>query len=176
MRKIILSAFLFLLVCNGASAQLSDKQIEQVKIDLVRAVESGKITDSLYDRLNGLKLKTPLIVAYVGALQALKAKHAWNPYNKVTNVSRSLKTLAKAVKMDKNNLEIRFIRFSIEYNTPAFLGFGKNLEGDRKEILKHYQNENFKSASDKLIKNIAVFMIESKRCTADEVNILKKFI
>ncbi|MBC7418811.1 MAG: hypothetical protein H7325_11725 [Pedobacter sp.] len=176
MYKTIMATFLFALTFSGAFAQLSEKQLAQVKVDLIGAVESSKTTDSLYDKLNGLQRKTPIVVAYVGALQALKAKHAWNPYSKVANINRSLKTLAQAVKMDNNNLEIRFIRFSIEYHTPAFLGFGKDLEEDRKEILKHFRNENFKSTGDQLVKNIAKFMIESDRCTTEEINVLKKFI
>ncbi|MGY3054607.1 hypothetical protein ACVWYG_002814 [Pedobacter sp. UYEF25] len=176
MRKTILYVFLLTLCYSGASAQLSEKQLSQVKVDLIRAVESSKTTDSLFDKLSELQHKTPLLVAYVGALQALKAKHVWNPYNKVANINRSLKTLAQAVKMDNNSLEIRFIRFSVEYHTPAFLGFGKNLEEDRKEIIKHYRTENFKSAGDQLVKNIAKFMIESDRCSVEEIKILKKFI
>lgn len=176
MPKTILPIFLVLLSFGNTFAQLSEKKMAEVKIDLVRAVESSKTTDSLYRELDKLEHKTPILIAYVGALQALKAKHAWNPYSKIANVNRSLKTLAQAVKMDKNDLEIRFIRFSIEYNTPAFLGFGKNLDEDKKEILKHYRNENFKSAGDELVKNIAKFMIDSDRCTKDEVKVLKKFI
>lgn len=176
MRTSLISFFLFFSAFSSSFAQLSRSQIRAVKVDLVRAVESSKTTDSLYERLDALKNKSAILTAYTGALQALKAKHAWNPYSKVANVNRSVKTLGQAVNMDQDNLEIRFIRFSIEYNTPAFLGFGKNLEEDRKEILKHYRNENFKSAGEDLVKSIAKFMIDSNRCTADEVKLLKRYI
>ncbi len=176
MRASTLSFFLFFLSLCSSFAQLSQNQIKTVKADLVKAVESSKTTDSLYNRLEALPTKSAILTAYIGALQALKAKHAWNPYSKISNVNRSLKTLAKAVKMDRENLEIRFIRFSIEYNTPSFLGYGKNLEEDKMEILKHFKNENFKLAGEDLVKNIAKFMVESKRCTADEIKLLKRYI
>ena len=167
---------MFFVGLTTASAQLSQSQMKAVKADLIRAVESSKTTDSLYNKLSVLKSKTAIVTAYTGALLALKAKHAWNPYSKIANVNRSLKTLEQAIKMDKESLEIRFIRFSIEYNTPSFLGYGKNLDEDRKEILKHFKNENFKSAGDNLVENIAKFMIDSKKCTADEVKLLTRYI
>ncbi|TCD10724.1 hypothetical protein EZ449_07490 [Pedobacter frigidisoli] len=170
--------FLFLLLfatVQICSAQLSPKEISVLKTDLIKAVENSKLTDSIYDKLNKLPNKNALVTAYCGTLEALKAKHSWNPYNKIKYVKVSLKTMQKAINMDKENMEIRFMRFSIEHFTPGFLGFSKDLTVDRKEIVKHYQNNNFVVADKELIKNVAKFMIESKRCTAEEIKILKKF-
>ncbi|WP_316808457.1 hypothetical protein [Pedobacter agri] len=169
--------FLLLLVSTSiCKAQLSGKEIAVLKSDLVKAVESSKLTDSLHEKLSKLPNRSGLLTAYLGTLEALKAKHAWNPYNKIKYVKVSLRTMQKAIDMDKENLEIRFMRFSIEHFTPGFLGFSKDLNVDRKEIIKHYQNRNFGIADDGLIKSVAKFMIDSKRCTAEEIKILKKFI
>ena len=156
-------------------AQLSTKEISVLKNDLVKAVESSKLTDSLYKRLIKLPNKTALITAYTGTIEALKAKHSWNPYNKIKYVKVSLKTMHKAINMDKENMEIRFMRFSIEHFTPSFLGFSNDLAVDRKEIVKHYQNNNFGLADETLIKNVAKFMIDSERCTEEEIKIFKKY-
>lgn len=168
--------FLLLVSVSICKAQLSPKEIAVLKADLIKAVESSTLTDSLYKKLAKLPNKTPLITAYIGTLEALKAKHSWNPYNKIKYIGVSLKTIQRAIDVDKENLEIRFMRFSIEHYTPGFLGFSKDLDLDRKEIIKHYQNQNFGIADDLLIKNVAKFMIDSKRCTVEEVKILRKFI
>ncbi|WP_316734965.1 hypothetical protein [Pedobacter aquatilis] len=174
--KFKILTFLFLTITVCAKAQLSVKEISILKAQLVKAVENSKLTDSLSERLNALPNKTALVTGYAGTLEALKAKHSWNPYNKIKYVKRSLKTMQHAIKMDKENMEIRFMRFSIEHFTPGFLGFSKDLDEDRKEIVKHYQNNNFGLADETLIKNVAKFMIDSKRCTAAEVKIFKKHI
>ncbi|RZL39065.1 MAG: hypothetical protein EOO96_01545 [Pedobacter sp.] len=169
---------LFLLIfatVQISNAQLSPKEVSVLKTDLIKAVENAKLTDSLLGKLNKLPNKTALITGYCGTLEALKAKHSWNPYNKIKYVKVSLKTMQKAIDMDKENLEIRFMRFSIEHFTPGFLGFSEHLNVDRKEIIKHYQNRNFGVADEELVKNVAKFMIESKRCTESEIKILKKF-
>lgn len=168
--------FLLILISSVVKAQLSTKEISVLKTNLVKAVESSKLTDSLYKKLIKLPNKTALITAYTGTLEALKAKHSWNPYNKIKYVKVSLKTMQKAINMDKENMEIRFMRFSIEHFTPSFLGFSKDLTADRKEIVKHYQNNNFGLADEILIKNVAKFMIDSGRCTEEEIKIFKKHI
>lgn len=171
-RILLLMLFAFTNICR---AQLSGKEISILKADLVKAVENAKLTDSLYNKLAKLKDKSALIIAYSGTLEALKAKHSWSPYNKIKYVKASLKTLEKAIDMDRENMEIRFMRFSIEHYTPRFLGFSKDLDTDRKELIKHYKNRNFGIADAEMVKNIAVFLINSKRCTAEEVKVLKKF-
>jgi len=159
-----------------AQAQLTPKEIATLKANMVEAIENSKLTDSLFKSLDKLQNKTALITGYTGTLEALKAKHSWNPYNKIKYVSRSLKTMQKAIDMDKENMEIRFMRFSIEFYTPSFLGFSKDLAADKKEIVKHYQNENFGLADRELVKNVARFMIDSKKCTPAEIKILNKHL
>jgi len=176
MMKLQFLLLLLIVSINSAFAQLSSKEIVVLKTDLVKAVESSKLTDSLYSKLIKSPNKTGLTTAYIGTLEALKAKHSWNPYNKIKYVKVSFKTMQTAVNMDKENLEIRFMRFSIQHYTPGFLGFSKDLDTDRKEIIKHYQNRNFGIADASLIKNVAKFMVESKRCTAEEVKVLKRYI
>jgi hypothetical protein len=176
MMKFRLLFILIVSVATIAKAQLSPKEIAILKANMVKAVESSKLTDSLFNKLNKLQHKTALITAYTGTLEALKAKHAWNPYNKIKYVKRSLKTMQSAINLDKENMEIRFMRFSIEHFTPSFLGFSKDLNVDRKEIIKHYQNQNFGIADISLVKNVAKFMIDSKRCTAEEIKVLQKHL
>jgi len=172
------AVFILGLLCSlgVAKAQLSLKEIVVLKQEMVKAVENSKLTDSLFSRLDKFQDKTALITAYTGTLEALKAKHAWNPYNKIKYVSRSLKTMKKAIEMDSENMEIRFMRFSIEHFTPSFLGFSQELTEDREEIVKHYQQQNFGLADKTLIKNVAKFMIDSKRCTSAEIKIFQKYI
>lgn len=176
MKLKILILFLLIITVNSAMAQLSNKEIAILKTNLVKAVESSALTDSVYQKLIKLPNKTALLTAYIGTLEALKAKHSWNPYNKIKYVKVSLKTMQKAINMDKEDMEIRFMRFSIEHYTPAFLGFSKDLAIDRKEIVKHYQSNNFGLADEALIKNVAKFMIDSGRCTNEEIKIFKKHI
>lgn len=166
---------LFLSVHSKAESVLAD-EFKNIKVAIHRAIESPAVTDSLYLALKSGSTESPLIIAYIGTLEALKAKHSWNPYNKIRFVSLSQKTMKSAVERDPNNLEIRFMRFSIQHYTPSFLGFSKDLEEDRKVVVRQFRNKKFGLADAALIRNIALFMIESDRCLKEELMVFKKYI
>lgn len=169
--------FLFILISVHSNAEsVAGDEIRNIKLAVHRAIESAAVTDSLYRVLKGGNNDNPLIIGYIGTLEALKAKHSWNPYNKIRYVSLSQKTMKKAVELDPNNLEIRFMRFSIQHYTPAFLGFSKDLEEDRRAIVRQFRNRKFGLADANLIRNMAAFMIESDRCLKEELPVFKKYI
>lgn len=174
--KYWLSLLCFLFSLDVFSATPGNDDIQNIKQAMMLAVESPRITDSLYTELTARKTTSPLIIAYTGTLEALKAKHSWNPYQKVKYVALSKKTLGKALSAAPNNLEIRFMRFSIQHFTPAFLGYSKELNQDKKMIIKQFGQKNFGQADLALQKSIARFMITSERCTPEEVKLLKKYI
>lgn len=173
--RFLVLIFIFLSVNSYAESILVD-EIRNIKVAVHRAIESSAVTDSLYLALKSESNQSPLMVAYIGTLEALKAKHSWNPYNKIKFVSLSQKTMKKAVERDPNNLEIRFMRFTIQHYTPSFLGFSKDLDEDRKAIVRQFKNRKFGLADAPLIRNIAAFMIESDRCLKEELPVFKKYI
>lgn len=176
MRNFILTITLFFCCCFSLKANMaSSREIAEIKKALIKAVESSAITDSLYSKYQAKKGDNPMITACIGTIEALKAKHAWNPYNKMKYVAMANSTMKKAVEASSQNMEIRFMRFSIQHYTPAFLGYSKNLEEDRKALLSHYRNKTLGN-DPVLIRSIAQFIIDSKRCTPAEESLLKKFV
>ncbi len=177
----LLSAFCLSLVTIGFSAAIysvdvAEPNLHQIRKLLVTAIDSKKTTDSLYTNLENMKERSALLNGYIGTLEALKAKHAWNPYFKVKYLNSSEKTFVKAVTRDPHNIEIRFMRFSIEHNVPGFLGYNKNLTSDRIEIIKQLDKQYYAQADKPLVKTIISFLIASERCTPTESTDLKKHL
>ncbi len=79
--------------------------------------------------------KDAVHIAYLGAFQSIWAKHAINPLNKLGTFRKGKKNIEEAVKMAPNNVEIRFIRLSVQLNAPGFLGYNDNISEDKKFIL-----------------------------------------
>ncbi|PAW93439.1 hypothetical protein CKK33_08015 [Mucilaginibacter sp. MD40] len=154
----------------------NEPNLHRIRKLLVTALESKKTTDSLYSHLSGIKDRSALLTAYMGTLEALKAKHAWNPYYKIKYLNDSEKTFKGAVSADPHNIEIRFMRFSIEHNVPKFLGINKNLIADREEMIKQIDRKYYSSADKALVKTIITFLLESKRCTPTENENLKEHL
>ncbi|RYU90182.1 hypothetical protein EWM62_11630 [Mucilaginibacter terrigena] len=143
---------------------------------LVSAINSGKVTDSLYNKLGSIKNPSGLVSGYLGTLQALKAKHSWNPYFKIKHLNDAEKTFKNAVTRDPHNIEIRFMRFSVEHNVPGFLGYTKNLVVDRHEIIRQIDKKHYASADEPLVRTIVTFLLDSKRCTPAETSKLSQHL
>jgi hypothetical protein len=116
-----------------------------------------------------VKNNSPLLLAYYGATQSLVAKHSWNPYTKMDYLAKSQSTLQKAIALKPQDAEMRFLRFSIQYYVPKFLGYSKNLEEDKNVILKNIDRcqENVRGV-------IARFLIDSGMLTETQKNQLKQ--
>jgi hypothetical protein len=91
--------------------------------------------DKLVREVNSKSL--PLLLCYKGANEMIKAKHSFNPIAKLDQFSRGKNFISTAFSRDSLNLEMRFIRFSLQSNLPGFLGYRGYLKTDKIYILGH---------------------------------------
>jgi hypothetical protein len=77
----------------------------------------------------------PLLVCYKGANEMIQAKYTLNPMMKLEKFNRGKVLIKKAIARDPLNLEMRFIRYSIQSNLPAFLGYRDELDTDKQFLL-----------------------------------------
>ncbi|MBD3750609.1 MAG: hypothetical protein IE931_14065 [Sphingobacteriales bacterium] len=171
--KILIMGILFSLFTSNFTKVYDIKKIRE---DYITAINSSDKTDELYSQLSAIKSPEPILLAYLGSVQALKAKHAWNPVSKLSYLKQGFKTINAAVAKAPNEIEVRFLRYSLEYYVPSFLGFSKNLHSDKVKIIELLQKQHpIKLDIDKtILKNMIYFMVHSDECTPEELAILKK--
>ena len=150
--------------------------LPQIRKDYYAAVNSLAEAEKLYKSLKDRNSAEPVIMAYFGSTQALRAKHTFNPYKKITYLKSGLKVLNAAVDRSSQNLEIRFLRFTLEHYIPSFLGFSEHLDTDRKKIIELCKGKKFGSMDKSLLLNLLSFMKETKRCSPQEIAILSQAI
>jgi hypothetical protein len=66
------------------------------------------------------------------------------------------KHLEEAISNDKENIELRFLRLTIQANLPTFLGYSDNKENDKAFVLTHLneaKSETFKTRVRNFIKH-----------------------
>lgn len=172
--KLFCLSFIFLLSFASYSFSNDHQKTDVIEIrkQMLRAIKSPKVTDSLYTSLQKITSKPPLVIAYIGALEALKAKDSWNPYKKIKYLNLSHKTVDRAASASPNDMEIHFIRFSIQFHLPGFLGLSKDMVADKNEIIRQLKQKYYGSADNDYLRNIIKFMIDSKQCTPQEVAFL----
>jgi hypothetical protein len=173
MKNIIIVAFFFLIPFT-----LKADHMDQVRRDYIAAIENSDKADKLCTQLEKIKSPSALEMAYLGSVQAIRAKHAWNPVNKMSYLGKGFDIINNAVAKDPNNLEVRFLRFSLQYYVPSFLGYSKNITTDKNKIVNIIKNtEPINLDIEKeILKNMIGFMIDSKKCTNQEIEILKKVL
>ena len=173
-RIVILTGIFLMCLVQTTSAQTSGQKNKILRHQVMRAINSSKTTDSLYNILNAMPNKPALITGYTGTLQALKAKHHWNPYYKIKYVKDAEKTLSKAIAADPHNMEIRFLRFSVEYKLPRFLGYSKNMVADKDEIIAQLTQKNYLIEDKEMVITIINFLLEANTHTPAENAFLTK--
>lgn len=77
----------------------------------------------------------PLLNCYKGAADLMQAKYALSPLVKMEDFNLGKSRITAAFNRDSLNLEMHFIRFSIQNNLPSFLGYNGDLDKDKRFIL-----------------------------------------
>lgn len=114
--------------------------------------------EKFYQLLADYRDHDALVLAYKGASEAIRARDA-SMFNKLTYVQDAAKTFEQAVNIDPHNPEIRFLRFSVESNLPAFLGLSKHVDEDKQLLLTatlHHPNSGLDPEAFRTVRNFLV--------------------
>lgn len=73
--------------------------------------------------------------AYMAMLEALTSRDSGNPMSQLQHYKRADKLFNKAVELDKENPEIRLLRFGMHNNAPGFLRDQAKLLEDKRIVM-----------------------------------------
>lgn len=164
-----------LLISYIFPSDLTKANIDNLRNLLYASTNRESALDSLENYLTKLEnvgTDSPLILAYKGASESLKAKYNFWPWEKFSNVKKGLKLLNRSVELDKENLEIRFLRFAVLHNLPSILSYSDEADTEA-GIIFEMLNKSGYSYDQFLIKNIIEFLISSERLTEDQVKLIR---
>lgn len=128
-------------------------ELDYVRANYDKAFTDKKLCSQMIEDLKEAE-QTPLFLAYLGALQTIWANHVFNPLSKLATFKKGKNNIELAISKEPENVEIRYIRFSVQKNAPSFLGYNNNLKEDRDFLVKNKKNIN----SDLLQKNIETLL------------------
>ena len=95
----------------------------------------------------------------------VKARYAINPYIKLKDFNKGKTWIETAIKRDTAEVEMRFLRFTIQTNLPSFLKYNSSIMADKNFLLIH-----FSSLIDHQLKeNIYRYLSGSEYCTEEEI-------
>lgn len=122
---------LLLVLCSFTASNLS---ITEVRNAYEKAVYSEQVANELLDKLNSTNNNT--LLGYKGTVTMMMAKHVFSPYKKLNYFKNGKEILEQTILKEPLNIELRFLRFSIQSNSPKFLEYHSNLQSDKLFLLK----------------------------------------
>jgi hypothetical protein len=114
-------------------------------------------------------MAAPVMLGYRGASDMMQAKYAVNPLTKMKKFNEGRTWITNALNRDSMNLEVRFLRFTVQCNAPALLGYHDQVQIDKQFLMKYTAT----NADAELKGMIINYLTTSAVCTEDELKKLR---
>lgn len=125
-------------------------------------------TDSLLVLLGEVSEPSAIYSAYMGATQAIHTKNIWNPFAKIAHVKKALAAINLAVESDPDNIEIRFLRFAVEFHVPAWLMADQHGEADAAFLYAKLRSCDLSHFGIEILRYIRQFYVDNTIYTQEE--------
>jgi hypothetical protein len=110
--------------------------------------------------------------AYLAAAEMSMAKYKVNPYSKITIFNKGKVKLEEVISRDTTNIELRYIRYTIQDNVPSILGYDKQMPSDKAYLLKHLPE--IKKTDRDLFARVSTYLILRSKLNDEEKKLLEK--
>jgi len=148
----------FLIIFSNSYYTANDQSINSIRLKFHNSTSSEKVCKDLIKQLEPFNEKNnPLFLGYKGGATMLMATHVINPFSKLSYFKKGRIILEKAIQADKNNVELRFLRYTVQTNVPSFLGYSSHLEKDRV-----FLKESVSGVKDNELKKIITSYLKQK--------------
>jgi adenylate kinase family enzyme len=161
--------FFFLVLLLGqfpvAAQDLEQDLLVELRQNLSKAFNDEAVSDRLFSKVKDQNFTSPELMAYVGGIWISQSRHVFL-FDKMHHFNKGTEILDAAIRAKPDDVEMRFLRMTIQINAPGFLRYGDNLEEDKRFVLK-----NYKSAPKVMQQKIIDFVKKSDAFSAEEKNL-----
>lgn len=128
---------------QGLLGSAKTPEIEDVRVLFHKAESSQKVCIELMKLLEPYnEMNNALFLGYRASATIMMAKHLINPFSKLSYFKKGKLLLEKAIKFDRKNVELRFLRYTIQSNVPSFLNYSDDKENDKLFLLQSLNRLN----------------------------------
>lgn len=119
----------------------------------------------------------PIFVGFRAMAMMMMCKHAFNPAEKLVFFKKGKSLLEMAIEKERDNVELRYFRFSTQCKLPGILNYDSNLKEDKLFLLIYLKRENrSKSRDSDLFQRIKVFLLKCEQCSKAEKSEIEKLV
>ena len=136
----------------------ASNDIESVREMYYHSIEDNKVANKFLNYFDTVDVKNnATLMGYNAVANFVQSKHSWNPYTKLEHFNAGKEQLEYAIIQEGENIELRFLRLSIQENLPSFLGYNSQIKADRSFLVDHLDqilDEDLKSKISTYLKTL----------------------
>ncbi len=133
-------------------------EVKDIRLKFHQATTSEGMCKSLIKQLEPYNARNnPLFLGYKGGATMLMAKYVFNPISKFSYFKKGKNMLEEAIKADGINVELRFLRYSVQTNVPSFLGYSSEIKAD-----EAFLRRNLAGVRDNELKKVITSYLKEK--------------
>jgi hypothetical protein len=132
MRSILIFFITLFFSWNTALAQPELSKIRSLFLTASNNKTSCELFKKECDKLASSLSTT--IQGYRACSKMMSAKYFINPLTKLTEFKQGKQQLEHCIQKDPNNIELIYIRYSIQTHVPSFLGYSSDLDQDKQKL------------------------------------------
>jgi hypothetical protein len=161
MRSVYLTILMILLTIPSKGVN----EIVAIRNLFYHSIKNSDSAAVLYQKLKAVNNNNAAgLIAYKGMSNLMICYHSYNPYTKYKLFMSGKHLLEQAIVKDPNNIELRFLRLTVQLNVPPFLGYSNNINEDKLAIFN-----GLKILSDKdLFVRIYNYTMNAKKISSVE--------
>lgn len=142
---------------------------QSITLEEARKIYAGSMQDKstcemAYQKFTSVNPGNALLMGYKGAVSVALSKHLKITKDKIARFNEGKKLIETAILEDGQNVELKFLRFTIQTNCPPALKYNKNISEDKKYII-----ENLSAVKNNGVRSrIKEYLLQSNDVTAEE--------
>jgi len=127
---IVLGMILWSAVSNNESKD-QKPPLNEVRDLYQKAPVDKRSCFELLELLKPVEVADSRLYGYKGANLMISAQYVFSPFGKLSRFNEGKQMLESAVSAETGDVELRYLRLSIQKNAPAILGYNQSIEADR---------------------------------------------
>jgi hypothetical protein len=135
----------------------------------MKALHDFEFAPGVYEKFEAVENPSAKLLAYKGALEAIMTRTTWNVFKKIGYLNKSQESFQEAYALEPNNVEVRFMRLSVEHSIPSYLGYSIHMVEDKNFVVKHVKDFNHLKMDRQILKEILGFVKKSGHFNSEEI-------
>ncbi len=153
-----------------------DAELDHIRTSFHQSLLDESKIEDFYNLSQEVDTSSALGRSYKAVGYIMKAKNEWNPIEQLILLSKYQRGINQAIESEPDNVEIRFLRFSVAHYLPDVFGLKKNMKEDKEVMMSNLDGFDLSSVNDDFDSYILWFLDDCGFYTPDELELIKQHL